>query len=76
MVEGLILLHDNATLHKMEGWTSLIDSYNWEMLDHPPFPRTCTCNYDFLPKLQENIRGIRYSDLEDLEAAVATRSGI
>ena len=56
---------------KTGGVTSLIVSFNLEILDHPPFyPDLSSCGYSLFPEVKENMRGIRYSDLEDLEAAV------
>ena len=73
LAEGLILLHDNATPHKAGEVTSLIDSYNWEILVHPSFsPDISLCDYNLFPKLK-NMRGTRCSDWEDLEAAVSTQ---
>ena len=55
--EGLITLHDTATPHKTCGVTSLIDLYNWEILDHPPYsPDISACDYDIFPELKENMR--------------------
>ena len=31
------------------------------------------CDFDLFPKLKEDMRGIRYNDLEEHESAVATR---
>ena len=39
LVEGLILLNDNATPHKTCGVTLLIDSYIWEFWTILPIPR-------------------------------------
>ena len=53
---------------------SLIDSYNSAILAHPPYSSDISpCDYDLFPKLKENIRKIRYSDIEELEAALATQ---
>ena len=39
----------------------------------PYFPDISTCDFDPFPKLKEDMRGIRYNDLEELESAVAAR---
>ena len=36
----------------------------------PPYSRTCPC-HDLFPKLKEDMRVIRYNDVEELEIAVA-----
>ena len=42
-------------------------------LVNPDIPRTCPCDFDLFPKLKEDMRGICYYDLEELEFAVAVR---
>ena len=76
LAERLSLLHDYATPHRTGGVTSLIESYNWEFSDHPPYaPDTIPCDYDLFlfPELNENMRGM--SDLEVLEVAVQRKFG-
>ena len=54
--------------------TSLLGRYEWETLDHPAYsPDTSPCDFDLCPKLKEDMRGICYYDLEELESAVAVR---
>ena len=74
LAAGPILLHDNATPHGAQGVTSLLERYEWETLDHPPYsPDLSPCDFDLFPKLKEDMRGIRYTDIEALELAVAAR---
>ena len=69
-----IILHDNAMLHGVNGVTSLLGPYEWETLDHPTYsPDISPCDFDLFPKLKEDMRGIRYNNLEELESAVAAR---
>ena len=73
LAAGPVILHDNA-VHGANGVTSLLGQYEWEMLDQPPYsPDISPRNFDLFPKLKEDMRGIRYNDLEELESAVATR---
>lgn len=72
-----IILHDNATAHGVEGVTSLFQSYGWEILAHPPYsPDISPCDYDLFPKLKENMRGIRYDDLDELKVAVVEQANM
>lgn len=67
-----LLLHDNATCHKSHRVTSLITSYSWEVLPHPPYsPDMSPPDFDLFPKLKEPLRGVRFYDLDDLEVEVA-----
>lgn len=70
---GPLILHDNASCHKADVVNSLLEEYNWEVLEHPPYsPDLSPCDFDLFPKLKEPLRGIRYTDLNELEEAVAT----
>ena len=41
-------------------------------LSHPPYsPDPSPCDYDLFPRLKENMRGVSFEDLEELEDAVA-----
>ena len=82
LAAGPIILHDNETPHGANGVMSSLGRYEWETLDPPPPPPTHThtpsyspnispCDFDLFPELKEDMRGIRYNDLEKLESAVA-----
>ena len=67
-----LILHDNASCHKSERVTSLLTSYEWDVLPHPPYsPDMSPPDFDLFPKLKEPLRGIRFDDLDELEAEVA-----
>ena len=66
-----IILHDNASLHKANVVKELLESYQWEVLDHPPYsPDLNPPDLDLFQKLKEPLRGIRYESLDELECAV------
>ena len=74
LAAGPIILHDNATPHGAINVTSLLGRYEWEILEHPPYsPNISPCDFDLFPKIKEVIKGIRYSNLDELEVAVAKR---
>ena len=63
-------LHDNASPHKANVVKELLESYQWEVLDHPPyFPDLSSPEFDLFPKLKEPLRGIPYESLDELECA-------
>ena len=69
-----IILHDNAAAHKCSVVTELLTSYGWHVLEHPPYsPDMSPPDYDMFPKLKENLRGIRFENLEELEAAASAQ---
>lgn len=66
------LLHDNASSHLASRVTSLLSSYEWEVLPHPAYsPDMSPPDFDLFAKLKEPMRGVRFDDLEELEQAVA-----
>ena len=53
--------------HDLSDVRELLDRYSWEMLPHPPFsPDMSPPDFDLFPKLKINMRGVRFSTLEDL----------
>jgi hypothetical protein len=37
LTSGAVLLHDNAHPHTAAGTRALLDHFNWELFDHPPY---------------------------------------
>jgi hypothetical protein len=37
LTKGIVLLHDNAWPHTMACTNALIQLFNWEISDHPPY---------------------------------------
>ena len=43
-------------------------------MEYPPYsPAIRPCDFDLFPKIKEGMSGIRYSELDKLDAAVAER---
>ena len=52
----------------------MLDRYSWEVLPHPPHsPDVSPPDIDLYPKLKTNMRGVRFSKMEDLSASVTRR---
>jgi len=68
---GILILHDNARPHLGKDVHELLDGYSWEVLPHPP--DISPPDFDLFPKLKINMRGVRFSMLEDLPASVTRR---
>ena len=67
----LLILHDNASPHKANVIKELLESYQWEVLDHPPYsPNLSPPDFDLFPKLKEPLRGIRYESSDKFECVV------
>jgi len=69
--DGPLILHDNARPHLGKVVTDLLSKYEWEVLPHTPYsPDMSLQDFDLLAKLQEPMRGHRFSSLEEVSAAV------
>jgi len=71
---GVVILHDSARPHLGKDVRELLDGYSWEVLPHSPnSPDMSPPDFDLFPKLKINMRGVRFSTLEDLSASVTRR---
>jgi len=71
---GVLILHDNTRPHIDKVFRELLDRYSREVLPHPPYsPDMSPPNFDLSQKLKINMRGVRFSTLEDLYASVTRR---
>jgi len=71
---SVLILHDNARPHLGKDVRELLDGYSWEVPPHPPYsPDMSPPDFDLFPKLKINMRGVRFSTLEDLSASVTRR---
>ena len=49
-----LILRDNASPHKAKVVKELLESYHWEVLDHPPYtPDLSPSDFDLFPKLKD-----------------------
>ena len=68
---GVLILHDNAWPHLGKDVRELLDRYSSEVLPHPPYsPDMSPPDFNLFPKLKINMRGVRFSTLDDLSASV------
>ena len=72
--DGVLILHDKARPHLGKDIRELLDGYSWEVLPHPHYsPDMSPPEFDLFPKLKINMRGVRFSTLENLSASVTQR---
>jgi len=71
---GVLILHDKSRPHFGKDVRELLDRYMWVMVTHPPYsPDMSPPDFDLFPKLKINMRGVRFSTLEDISASVTRR---
>jgi histone-lysine N-methyltransferase SETMAR len=52
LTKGFIFLHDNARPHTAAGTNALIQLFNWEIFDHPPYsPVLAPSDYHLFTKM-------------------------
>ena len=62
---------DNAPVHKSILVTDYLTQMGIKTVPHPPYsPDLAFCDFWLFPKLKENLRGNRYSTIEDMKEAV------
>ena len=62
---------DNAPVHKSILVTDYLTQMGIKTVPHPPYsPDLAPCDFWLFPKLKENLRGNRYSTIEDMKEAV------
>ena len=62
---------DNAAVHNSILVTDYLTQMGIKTVPHPPYsPDLAPCDFWLFPKLKENLRGNRYSTIEDMKEAV------
>lgn len=70
VTRGVLLLHDNAPVHKSRVAQAAIRDCGFEQLDHPPYsPDLAPSDYFLFPNLKRFLKGTRFDDLDSLKAA-------
>jgi len=60
--------------HDLSDVRELLNRYSWDVLSHPPYsPDMSRPDFDLFPKLKINMRGVRFSALEDPSVSVTRR---
>jgi transposase len=60
---GVVFLHDNARSHGVARTRTLLDHFNWELFDHPPYsPDLAPSDYHLFTYLEKWLRSQRGVD--------------
>ena len=70
LAAGVLLLHDNAPVHKSRVAQAAIRECKFEQLNHPPYsPDLAPSDYYLFQNLKSHLRGTRFRDDDELKAA-------
>jgi hypothetical protein len=70
----VVLLHDNARPHTAAHTRALLENFNWELFDHPPWsPDPAPSDYCLFTYLKNWLRPQRFSNNEELVEGVKKR---
>ena len=71
MSRGVLLLHDNAPVHKAQVAQAAIQECSFIEIDHPPYsPDLAPSDYFLFKNLKKELRGKKFQNDEDLKSAV------
>ena len=71
LTKEIVLLHDNARPHTAGQTRNLLDSFGWEVLDHPQYsPDLAPSDYHPFLHLKQHLSGKRYNDDDDVKTEV------
>ena len=70
LAAGVLLLHDNAPVHKSRVAQAAICECKFEQLNHPPYsPDLALSDYYLFRNLKSHLHGKRFRDDDELKAA-------
>ncbi|KAI6651270.1 Mariner transposase [Oopsacas minuta] len=70
-IRGILLHHDNASLHTAIRTRESLENSGLEALPHrPTSPDLAPCNFWLFPRLKDQLRGRRFSTNEELRGAL------
>jgi len=71
LTSGVCLLHDNARPHTANVTKQLLDSFGWDVLNHPPYsPDLAPSDYHLFTSLKKHMGGKKFSADEEVKGAV------
>jgi histone-lysine N-methyltransferase SETMAR len=70
---GIVLLHDNARPHTGARISALLEHFNWELFDQPPYsPDLAPSDYNLFTYLKSWLGSQRFNNNEELMEGVKT----
>lgn len=72
LTKGVLLLHDNAPVHKSRIATAALDRCGFEQLEHPPYsPDLAPSDYYLFPNLKKELRGRKFHTDDEVKEAIS-----
>lgn len=72
LTKGVLLLHDNARPHAAVRTQNLIDSFGWDVIDHPPYsPDLAPSDFHLFCHLKKNLGGKHFGNSDEVKVAVS-----
>jgi len=69
----MLLLHDNACPQSANQTTTMLGSFKWEVLQHPPYsPDLAPSDFHLFGPLKQHLLGERFPDHDMVERAVCS----
>jgi histone-lysine N-methyltransferase SETMAR len=69
--QGVLLLRDNALVHKSRFSKAAVAECDFVEIDHPPYrPDLAPCYYFLFPNFKKTLKGTKLGDEDELRAAV------
>jgi histone-lysine N-methyltransferase SETMAR len=73
LTRGITLLHDNARPHTATATQQLLQSFNWEVLDHPAqSPDLAPSDFHLFLHLKKHLAGQKFHKDEEVKNEVTT----
>ena len=71
LTSGIVFFHDNARPHSARRTTALLESFNWDVFNHPPYsPDLAPSDYHLFMHMKKWLGSQRFDDDEELKDAV------
>lgn len=72
LTKGVLLLHDNAPVHKSRVALAALHKVGFEIVNHPPYsPDLAPSDYFLFPKMKKELRGKKFTADDEVKEAVS-----
>ncbi|XP_035231573.1 histone-lysine N-methyltransferase SETMAR-like [Stegodyphus dumicola] len=73
LTSGIVLIHDNARPHSARVTQRLLQQFQWDIFEHPPYnPDLAPSDFHLFHELKQWLGGKRFQNDVELKEAVTT----